>query len=919
MTQTVRDTELYKRIYAHDASHFLLYPSQVVVAEDLEDVRRAFETARAEGTHITFRSGGTSLSGQAVGDGILLDTRLHFKDVSVHADGEAVTAQPGATLRSINNLLRRHKRMLGPDPASEIAATIGGVVANNSSGMACGRHANSHETVESLRFTLPSGTTIDTADPQASEKLQALEPAIYETIIEIRDQLRSSEELTAEVERQFSIKNTMGYGLNSFLEYDDPIEIVAHLLVGSEGTLAFVDDIHLSTVHMMPSRATGLAVFPDLVAATEAVPFLASTGVATIELLDAKALKVAQGLANVPQEIEALEIDTQAALLLEFRGETEEELDEALAKALPLLTAGGFDVPFTTDAKARAALWQVRKGLYTAVAGARPPGTTALLEDVAVHVEQLADLCVGVQEIALSHGYGEVVIFGHAKDGNIHFMLTDDFSKPGAVEVFGDFTNALVDLVLGLGGTLKAEHGTGRVMAPFVEAQYGPVLYEMMVRIKDVFDPDGILNPGVIITDDPLSYLENFKPVPVVNPLFDRCVECGYCEPVCPSEEFTFTPRQRIVAQREMALAPSKKIRRLYKQQNVYGGVETCAVDGMCEIACPVGINTGDLVRAEREEEASPVLAAGWHLAAKHWGALLPALSGALDVAHVLPGALVTGATRAMRAVLGDNTVPLWTEGVPGGGPKRSKVAGPLLDKKLAASPNVDAVFFPSCLNTLFKGAGRDHPQADFQVLCALAGINLSVPGNINSLCCGTPWSSKGFAKGKEAMTEKVVETLFKETRGGAVPVVVDASSCTEGLIKALAGTGIEVIDAPVFVAQRVLPNLPEIPKQGKIVLHPTCSTAHIGSFPGVVKVAEAFAGEVEVPPNWGCCGFAGDRGMLFPGLTASATQSEAKEVEGFDGNVFASSNRPCELGMTWATGEEYRYIVSVLAERVTQ
>jgi D-lactate dehydrogenase len=896
---------------AHDASHYRLVPQAVALAGDADQVAGILAVCGAHGVPVTFRSGGTSLSGQAGGAGVVIDTRRRFRAIEVLDDGERVRTQPGATVRAVNTWLARHGRRLGPDPASEIACTIGGVVANNSSGMSCGIHANTYRTLQSAVLVLPSGTVIDTSVPEAAEILRAEEPRIEQGLRQLRDRVRSNPESVATLRRLHAIKNTMGYGLNSFLDHDEPVDILEHLVVGSEGTLAFVAEATFHTVPVLPHAATGLLVFPSLAQATAALPALVDAGFATIELLDAASLRVAQRDPEATDELRALNVADHAALLVEFQEQTAEALDARITRSRDVLAGLPLDHPaaLTTDARARADLWHIRKGLYTAVAGARPSGTTALLEDIAVPVDRLNETCTRLIALFEEHGYEGSVIFGHAKDGNIHFLVNERFDGPAAIERYRAFTEQMVDLVLAQGGTLKAEHGTGRIMAPFVRRQYGDELYEVMWELKRLIDPGMTLNPGVLLTDEAEGYLKHLKVAPTVEPEVDRCVECGYCEPVCPSKDITLTPRERIVMRRELQRARAAGDAELVdtiEREYRYEGVQTCAVDGMCQTACPVLINTGDLVRHLRAEANGRVEQAMWSTTAKHWGTISRTGGAALSVAKAMPAVLPELATRTARSVLGTDTVPQYSPELPGGGSQRRPVQ----------SADPAAVYFPSCTNTMFGPVGGDGVSESFLRVCERAGVQVATPEGIPTLCCGTPWKSKGLTDGYASMTKRVVEALLKATDAGRLLVVCDASSCSEGLdvmLSAAEASGIRIVDAVEFVDERVLPLLPASRKATSLTLHPTCSSTRIGANAALVRVAEAAAERVTVPEDWGCCAFAGDRGMLHPELTASATQAEAAEVARIGSAEHASLNRTCELGMTRATGREYRHVLQVL------
>lgn len=902
---------------AHDASHFLLVPEALVVARDAAEVGRLLRSSAAAGVPLTLRSGGTSLSGQGVTDGVLVDVRRNFRSIEVLDDGRRVRVQPGATVRQVNARLGKLGRKLGPDPASESACTIGGVVANNSSGMACGINGNTYRTLESLTVVLPSGSVVDTGAPDAGARLRHQEPDLFEGLLRLRDRIRGNPESERTLLHQFSMKNTMGYGLNSFLDYDEPEQILAHLVIGSEGTLGFVAEAVFRTLPLLPYAATGLVVFQDLQAANEALPGIVATGASAVELMDATSLRVGKKEADAHPLIRDLTVHQQAALLVEYQAATTDELAQMQQLGDKELSALRLAAPavLSSDAATRTSLWHLRKGLYATVAGARPSGTTALLEDVVVPVPSLARTCTELIGLFESYGYENSVIFGHAKDGNIHFMLTDLFEGKGLVK-YAAFTEDMVDLVLREGGSLKAEHGTGRVMAPYVRRQYGDELYAVMRDVKALFDPSGMLNPGVIITDDAEAHLKYIKATPVIEAEADRCVECGYCEPVCPSRDLTLTPRQRIVVKRAIATATAEGDTALaaeLERDYEYQGLQTCAVDGMCQTACPVLINTGDLVRRLRKSTHSQSEKAVWTTAAKHWGATTRMAGTVMSATAVLPALLapvVTGPNRIARAIVGDDALPLWSPELPAGGGRRTRPAR-------GAAP--EAVYVPACVNAMFGPAdGGRGVQRSFEELCDRAGISVLVPSDIDSLCCGTPWSSKGLPEGAAAMRGRVLVSLRKATRDGELPIVCDASSCTEGLLHTIeadpASPRMQVIDVVDFVAERVLPGLPGHEKIDSLALHPTCSSTRLGINAQLMAVATAVAKTVVVPDDWGCCAFAGDRGMLHPELTASATQKQAAQVRDAGATAHASCNRTCELGMTRATGAQYHHVLELLA-----
>ncbi len=924
-------TRVFDRVVsAVDASHYLLTPDAVVVPNSIAEIADILNFATRTSRPVTFRSGGTSLSGQASTDGILVDTRTNFRRIDIEEAGAVARVQPGATVRQVNARLLRHGRKLGPDPASEIACTIGGVVANNSSGMACGTAQNTYHTLRSAVVVLPSGTVVDTNDPHAEQQLLEAEPELCATLMKLRAGIMKSTKLRSEIVRQFSIKNTMGYSLNALVDFDTPAQILAHLMVGSEGTLGFVAEATFNTVPLLPHAATALLVFESLPAATDALVQLVATGPATIELMDAASLCAAlldeESRAALPE----LEIVEHCALLVEYQAADEKALAAQSRTAMKLFATLPLAVTLelTRDARVRASLWHIRKGLYATVAGARPSGTTALLEDIAVPVARLSETCAKLIRLFETHGYADAVIFGHAKDGNIHFLVNEDFESAANVTRYRAFTEDLVEMVLEAGGTLKAEHGTGRIMAPFVHRQYGPELYQVMLDIKHAVDPAGILNPNIILTSDADLHLKHLKSTPSVENEVDRCVECGYCEPVCPSKDLTITPRQRIVARRAIAQAHAdgnSVLARELTRSQTYDSIETCAVDGMCETACPVRINTGDLVRRLRAVEAGSMERATWNIAARRWAGTTQLASRAMSAMKRMPAALVTGPNRLARRVLGTDLVPLWSPDLPAGGARRTDTSS--VTHSPTPTPTADAVHFSACVGTMFGPAeGSGGVAIALESLALKAGVSLVRPAGLESLCCGTPWKSKGMQVGYEEIVSQTVDALWVASDGGRLPVVCDNSSCSEGLVGAVKSAvaldpkyvALEIVDAVDFAANVILARVQVDEKLNSVVVHPTCSSTRAGSNANLVAVASACAHEAVVPDAWGCCGFAGDRGMLHPELTASATAAEASEVAEIQADAHVSCNRTCEIGISRATGNQYVHVLETLDSLAT-
>lgn len=912
--------------YASDASPYRFVPQVVVVAEDIDDVSAVLSYAHGRMREVVFRAAGTSLNGQAQGEDILVDVRKHWAGVEVIGAGEQARIGPGTTVLRANATLARHGRVLGPDPASAIACTIGGVVANNASGMTAGTTRNSYRTVASLTFVLPTGTVVDTADPDADEQLAHAEPALCEGLLAIKREIEADQELTARIRAKYEIKNTNGYRLDAFLDGATPVEILRGLMVGSEGTFGFISEVVFDTLPLDRKVTTALLFFPSLPAAAAAVPLFNEAGALAVELMDGNTLRASTSVAGVPADWAQLPKST-AALLVEFRApdEARQEAYEAAAakvvEGLELVApVASVTNAFTRDAKTIGGYWKARKAFVTAVGGSRPSGTTLITEDFAVPPSRLADACEALLELQTLHGF-DAAVAGHAAHGNLHFLLAFDAALPADVERYAAFMDDFCRLTVErFDGSLKAEHATGRNIAPFLELEWGPKATELMWRTKQIIDPDGVLAPRIVLDRDPKAHLRGLKTIPKVELIADPCIECGFCEPTCPSEDLTTTPRQRIVLRREMMRqAPGSPVEDGLVEAYGYDAVDTCAGDSTCKLACPVGIDTGALMKDFRRARHSPREEKAAAVAARNFKAVEAAARLAVAAADRISDRLLTSVTRAARKAVRPDLVPEWLPDIPGAAAR-----------KLPRTSRVDAsaVYYPACVNRIFGSPGdRSLPEAVVAV-CARAGRPVWIPDDVAGTCCATIWHSKGYDEGNALMANRIVEAAWGWTAGGRLPLVVDASSCTLGIAhevvpyltadnRQLHGE-LTVVDSLVWAADELLPHLTVHRTVGSAVVHPTCSMSHLGDETQLRTLAEACADEVLVPDDAGCCAFAGDRGMLHKELTESATRKEAAEVTARSFDAHLSANRMCEVGMDHATGRAY-YSVLLELERATR
>ena len=913
--------------YASDASFYRLIPKAVVQANCLEEIKTLFEFSQRSAIPMTFRAAGSSLSGQSISDGLLVEVARHWRDLQVEEGGKRIRVQPGVIGARANQLLAPFGTKIGPDPASIATCTLGGILSNNSSGMCCGVEQNAYHTLHSLKFMLPSGTVIDSAQPDAEERFHASEPQLARGILELKAHLESDSNLRERVRRKYRTKNTTGYSLNAFLDYDTAVDIFQHVLIGAEGTLAFIAEAVLDTVPDLPVKYTGLLLFPDLYAAADSIVPLRQAGAKALEVMDRASLRSVETQAGIPASIRTLP-EGAAGLLVEFQSakESERTLLEELARDV----VGGLKLQeaaaFTHVASEQALLWKIRAGMFPSVGSVRKTGTTVIIEDVAFPIERLADAALDLNKLFVKHDYDNAIIFGHAKDGNLHFVITQGFNDQAAVDQYAHFIDDVVELVVNrYDGALKAEHGTGRNMAPFVETEWGSEGYEIMRRLKHLADPHNLLNPGVIINSDARAHLEDLKRIPTIEPEVDKCIECGYCESKCPSRELTLTPRQRIVVRREMArLQDGREPSELYNALDrdfPYAALDTCATDGLCATACPVSIDTGQLVKRFRRMRQSPAVQEWAVRIANHFAATEKVVRWALRSGHLMQGLIGVGGmrslTRALKRFAGDNMAE-WMPDTP-------HAAGEIPE---TARAGAQAVYFPACISRMMgrlPGEPEDRSLMEVTVeLAQRAGVPVYIPGDIAGTCCGTPFSSKGLSRAHEIAINSAVERCWKWSEQGRLPIVIDTSPCTYGF-RTARGYLTEVnqqrfdqmkfLDSIEFVHDELLPNLEIRSRADSVALHPVCSVTKLGLTPKLEAIAKACSEKVLIPLDAGCCAFAGDRGFLVPELTASATRLEAAEVKAKNPDACYSSSRTCEIGMARATGQVYRSYMYLLEQ----
>lgn len=904
---------LHTLAYGADASFYRLIPKIVIRANNENEVSLIIKESSQLSIPVTFRAAGTSLSGQAITDSVLLIAGSHWKEFHINENGFEIRLQPGLTGGRVNSILAAFGRKIGPDPASINAAMIGGIAANNASGMCCGTSENSYKTVTGMRIVMADGTILDTMDQSSKNDFRKSHLKLLSDIENLAKSAAENTSLAEKIRRKYKMKNTTGYSLNALIDFIDPFDIIEHLMIGSEGTLGFIAEISYKTIIEHPYKASALMIFPDIERACNAVTLLKAEPVSAVELIDRAGLRSVENEKGIPEFLKVLRNDV-CALLVETVASGKDELTiniERIIKSLRNITSET-DIHFTDIPVEYELLWKIRKGLFPSVGAMRKTGTTVIIEDVAFPVESLAEATMDLQFLLKKFMYDEAVIFGHALEGNLHFVFNQNFNTREEIDRYSKLMTEISDLVVHkYDGSLKAEHGTGRNMAPFVEMEWGKDAYKLMKEIKQIFDPLNILNPGVILNSDKEVHLKDLKPIPAASEVIDKCTECGFCEPSCVSAGLTLTPRQRIVIHREIVSLTKSghephiaaSLAKSYK----YSGDDTCATDGLCAISCPVKIDTGKLIKNLRSEK----VAAHQHNAiwiANHMSLITSAARIALSIVSFFHMALGTnvmqGISVNLRRVSG-NRIPLWNPFMP----KGARVIKP--NNELSSANLRKVVYFPSCINRSM-GVSRDHFE-EIQLsekmvqLLHKGGYEVIYPENLNNLCCGMAFSSKGYTEAGEKKSDELEEALLRASSNGEYPVLCDMSPCLYTM-KENIKSNLKLYEPVEFITDHLLPWLTITPVDEVITIFPVCSMKKMELDGKLADLARICAKEVIIPET-NCCGFAGDRGFTYPELNKHGLNKLKSQLTENIKNGYSTS-RTCEIGLSLHSGISYKSIV---------
>ena len=988
-TDRIYTDELRTLGWGTDASFYRQIPKVVIRSDGEEEISKIVKACKKYNLPFTFRAAGTSLSGQSCTDSVLIVAGKHWEKYEIGENQDTIRLQPGIVGAKVNEILKPYGRVFPPDPASIGSAMVGGIVINNASGMNCGVHANSDRMMISARIILTDGTVLDTGSEESREAFRKSHPEFLAKIEVLRDKVRADKELSDRIRKKYSIKNVTGLNLRPLIAYDDPFDIIAHSMVGSEGTLAFLSEVTMKTLHDYKFKASAMVYFLTMKESCEAVVAMKKLKagdddlkmsaenlmVKSAEMLDYKSLSSVDDpvYLQYQKDVDAGKIDgvqpgdyhNLTAILTETKGITHEQLLEKIAKIKECLGQFRLYIPaeFTEDPAVYGKYWAIRSGIFPSVGGTRPIGTSCLIEDVAFPIESLPEATVKLQKLIADHGYDDACIYGHAFEGNYHFILNQSFADEHEVARYAEMMRDVAKLVVEeYDGSLKAEHGTGRNMAPFVKYEWGEKAFDAMKELKAIFDPEGLLNQGVIFNDDPDCFIKCLKPLPVLDYDFDsvpdggkylmdpslstaketveqvkranKCIECGFCEVNCMSCGLTLSSRMRIAVQREIRhlTATGENPERLatLKKQYKYYGDQTCATDGLCSTSCPMKINTGELTHLIRQLDMNnnPTGYKIGEFAANHMAGIKSGLRVVLDVAHL--GHVTLGSTLMTNICRGMNKMglPLWTTAMPKKKrqPKPSDLTQFIIERSLTpnTSPKgegrLKVVYFPSCINQTMgqsKNGGKKHDLVDEIIqLMTKAGYEVIFPEGMEKMCCGQIWESKGMLDIADRKSAELEAALWKASEEGKYPVLCAQSPCLHRMKKVM--HKMKLYEPAEFIMTYLVDRLDFHPVDRHVALHLTCSTRQMGVDKDMIALAKLCSKNVFLPEGVGCCGFAGDRGFTFPELNKYGLRKLRPQIEENHIEVGYSNSRTCEIGLETNTGIPYMSIVYLVNECTT-
>ncbi|RDU64633.1 FAD-binding oxidoreductase [Helicobacter didelphidarum] len=909
---------LHRFALGGDASCYRYIPQIAIKAHNEDEIIKILALSRKYQLPLTFRAYGSSLSGQACSDSILVITTFGWRDIEVSEKNIKLSC--GVIGSEANDALKAMGKKIGPDPATITMASIGGIVSNNSSGMCCGVKQNSYQTIESLRVILGDGTILDTSSKESVESFLATHADMAKSLLDLRSEILADSELSTLIRRKYKIKNTTGYSLNALLDFDNITDILNHLFVGAEGTLGFISSVVLQNVDDEKYKACALLFYPDMNSTAYAIQILAQNDdiISSAEVMDYASLKSVQGLEGLPSVIDEIH-EGNACILIQTQSNDLSTLESNLVRIKDSLTHTNLLFPalYSQDESEYSAWWKIRKGLLPIASSLREDGSSVITEDVCFEIEKFGEGVKFLQYLFEKYGFKDNgIIFGHALSGNVHFIITPNLNDAVQRENFEKLVEEMAQGVANMGGSIKAEHGTGRMVAPFVEIEWGKKAYQINRKIKQIFDKANLINPDVIITDNPTIHTQNLKEMTKVDDFINKCMECGFCEKACPSNPLTLTPRQRIAVMREiqrlqnLGTQDAHELRDEMINEYVYVGDETCAACSMCATLCPLEIDTAKIALHLRQKQQKGLKVANKIL--HNMNTTLHFAKFGLKMASIFNPKFLHSISSKFRAI--SPNLPYLPLNLP--------QANNYQFNDVVINTESSVVYFSTCINRAFAPSQNLSMNADsrniqevFESICKKAKVNVIYPQNLSNMCCGKAFVN--YPTLQEENKQKIIRELNIATNGGKIPIVLDHSACSYHLIKLLMDSGLKIYDMPNYIYEVLHSKLQFHPKNENIALYSMCALKKNNvSLEPLAKLC--INGEIVIDRALFCCGFAGNKGFFTPELNRNALQGFKRfyansKTRGISRGFGSSST--CEIGLNDNSEIYWQHIVYLVDE----
>ncbi|HZT28381.1 MAG TPA: FAD-linked oxidase C-terminal domain-containing protein [Bryobacteraceae bacterium] len=882
----VRFDTVSRALYSTDASVYQIEPLGVVIPKTREDLARAVRICNQFLCPITVRGGGTSQAGQAIGPGLVLDTSKYLNRVlEISATGRWALLEPGVVLDELNAQLRPLGLQFGPDVSTSNRATLGGMMANNSSGARSVLYGKTIDHVLEQWVVLSDGSLAHFRglSPEELEQVSAgdtLEAAAYRTVRHLAE-LRAEE-----IDRRFPkiLRRVGGYNLDEFVDRTKPFNL-CKMMVGSEGTLGIVAQAKIRIVPLPKAKALAAIHFHELLEALAATPAILRHRPAAVEVMDRFILDATRSNPSLEALRDFVQGDPGGMLIVELYGDHPEELTARLDALEQDLAAKGMGYYFhrALEPSAQARIWSLRRAALGLSMSMRGDGKSiSFVEDTAVAPEKLRDYIE--RFLGVVHGHGTTAgVYAHASVGCLHVRPVINLKTAEGVKQFEAIASDVADLVLEYGGALSAEHGDGLVRGPFTEKMFGPVLYETFRTVKRTFDPLGILNPGKIVDSPPLTanlrYGAGYH-TPDPPSFFDyteyggfgraveMCSGVGACRKklegtMCPSYmatlEETHTTRGRANVLR---LAMNGKLGSAeLGDQAVRDALELCLECRACKAECPVGVDMArfksEFLAGYRERHGLPARA--YLLGNIHrlsaWGSRLAPLSNL-----VLRSAPAGWLQEWLLGIDRRRRLPEW---------RHETFAKWFARRAGSREPAAGgAALFTDTFTNYYE------PEVGIAVVEVLERAGVPVEP-ANHRCCGRPLISQGLLREARQLAQANAELLFPLAERG-VPIVFCEPSCLSAVREdapdLLRGAAREKAQAVAHSSLLFEEYLESACRDGraklelaagppKVLLHGHCHQKSMGLLAPARALLARIPGAKVVDLDAGCCGMAGSFG----------------------------------------------------------